>query len=115
MALKTPANPTESDPTHAAAHDREALAQLVFPPALSAGLNINETIRYSCAFSALFLVFVLADAGLNSFMGSILFKMEKWKTAPDENRADGPRGGGGLPIASDDDAKSRRSVKSSLE
>jgi hypothetical protein len=53
---------------------------LVFPPAESAGLSIRETIRYSLAFSADFLVFVLALAGLNNFMGSILFKMMKMET-----------------------------------
>jgi hypothetical protein len=45
------------------------LAQLVFPPALSAGLNINETILYSRALSCDFLVFVLALAGDSNFMG----------------------------------------------
>jgi hypothetical protein len=54
---------------------------LVFPPAESCGLNINDTIRYSIALSADFLVFVFADAGLSSFMVLILCQMEKWKTA----------------------------------
>jgi hypothetical protein len=67
------------------------------------------------AFSADFLVFVFALAGESSFMGFNPAQWSKWRSAWNENRVDGPRGGGGLPIASDDDAKSRRSVKSSLE
>jgi hypothetical protein len=43
--------------------------------AVAAGASINETILYSFAFSALFLVFVLALAGESSFIGSILFEM----------------------------------------
>ena len=68
MALNTCAKPIPSPPTHNFSHDLVECEQTVFPPALSAGANINETIRYSLAFSADFLVFVLADAGLNNFM-----------------------------------------------
>jgi len=80
---KTCASPTSGPPTQAASHDGVAFGQFVFPPAESAGDSIRLTIRYSCAFSALFLVFVFADAGDNNLMGSIL--VTKWQN---ENRAD---------------------------
>jgi hypothetical protein len=69
MDLKTALNPTESEPTQAAAHDLLAFAQLVRPPALSCGESIKLTIRYSCALSADLRVFVLALAGERSFIG----------------------------------------------
>jgi hypothetical protein len=66
--LKTCDNPTSGPPTQAAAQDFEAFAQFVFPPAESCGESINDTMRYSMALSADFLVLVLAEAGLNNFI-----------------------------------------------